>query len=82
MKENYGADAIFFDYTPGILPGTRVAVTAMTHGGLRTIFTNYNASSDIHRDSTISPQNPIYQGPSYVAIRPQEVEREPLTWQV
>ncbi|THC92162.1 hypothetical protein EYZ11_008377 [Aspergillus tanneri] len=82
MKEIYGSSSTFFGHASNTVPGTRVAVTAMTHGSLRTIFTNYNASAKIHQDSVGSSLTPRFQDTGYIAIRPKEINEEPLIWEV
>ncbi|KAL4925804.1 patatin-like phospholipase family protein [Aspergillus undulatus] len=80
IKDTFGLHAIFFDHLPAVIPGTRVAVTAMTHGSLPSVFTNYNGTSHIQREA-IDPA-PRFQDTGYVAIRPKELDKEPLLWEV
>ncbi|KAL4993992.1 FabD/lysophospholipase-like protein [Aspergillus recurvatus] len=80
IKETFGLHTVFFSHSPAVIPGTRVAVTAMTHGSLPSVFTNYNGTSHIQRE-VIEPA-PRFQETSYIAIRPHDTEKEPLLWEV
>jgi hypothetical protein len=82
VKETYGSTTALFSNTPNTVPGTRVAVTAMTHGSQRIIFTNYNGSASILEDRASSGLSPRFQDTGYIAIRPKELHKEPLLWQV
>ncbi|GFF57578.1 FabD/lysophospholipase-like protein [Aspergillus udagawae] len=82
VQETYGSTTAFFSNTPNTVPGTRVAVTAMTHGSQRIIFTNYNGSASILKDRASCGLDPRFQDTGYIAIRPKELHKEPLLWQV
>ncbi|KAK6815592.1 hypothetical protein RU639_008662 [Aspergillus parasiticus] len=81
LQEAYSPDKVFFGYAPNTIPGTRIAITAMTHGGRRTIFTNYNGFRDISVEGANQLKDK-YMETAYAAIRPRNVKKEPLLWQV
>lgn len=81
LQEAYTPDKVFFGYAPNTIPGTRIAITAMTHGGRRTIFTNYNGLRDISVEGANQLKDK-YMETAYAAIRPRNVKKEPLLWQV
>ncbi|KAE8159239.1 hypothetical protein BDV40DRAFT_314745 [Aspergillus tamarii] len=70
IQEHFTLDRHLFEYVPGAIPGTRVAVTATSHGNTRFIFTNYNGPL-----SSSSQQ-------AYRLIRPKDINMEPRLWEV
>ncbi|KAL2810503.1 hypothetical protein BDW59DRAFT_168126 [Aspergillus cavernicola] len=82
MKDTYGSSTVFFGNEPNTIHGTRVAVTAMTHASQRVIFTNYNGSTSIRREDAGCYLTPRFQDTSYIAIRPKDISKEPLLWEV
>ncbi|KAL3439847.1 hypothetical protein BJX65DRAFT_315369 [Aspergillus insuetus] len=82
MKDAYGSSSVFFGENPHAVAGTRVAITAMTHGSQRVIFTNYNGSASIVRRDAGCLHTSHFQDSGYIAIRPKDVAKEPLIWEV